>query len=147
MRSELEQLATSEENTDQKKFSQEIFFDSFSFFKRYSKLDMILKNLVANKISIATVNDDHRDFVFNLMKGYNVSSFFKKSATKDLDNRNLYEKSKRKALDTLLECEKIIERIKTILPKRFQKDVNENQKSVLLNAMMLVDIRNAIVTL
>ena len=147
MRSELEQLATSEENTDQKKFSQEIFFDSFRFFKRYSKLDMILKNLVANKISIATVNDDHRDFVFNLMKGYNVSSFFKKSATKDLDNRNLYEKSKRKALDTLLECEKIIERIKTILPKRFQKDVNENQKSVLLNAMMLVDIRNAIVTL
>ena len=108
---------------------------------------MILKNLVANKISITTVNDDHIDFVFNLMKGYNVSSFFKKSATKDLDNRNLYEKSKRKALDTLLECEKIIERIKTILPKRFQKDVNENQKSVLLNAIMLIDIRNAIVIL
>ena len=63
---------------------------------------MILKNLVANKISITTVNDDHIDFVFNLMKGYNVSSFFKKSATKDLDNRNLYEKSKRKALDTLI---------------------------------------------
>ena len=31
--------------------------------------------------------------------------FSKKSVTKDLDNRNLYEKSKRKALDILLECE------------------------------------------
>ena len=54
------------------------FFDGLSFFKRYSKLDMILKDLVANKISITTVNDDHRDFVFNLMKGYNVSSFSEK---------------------------------------------------------------------
>ena len=102
---------------------------------------------MANKININTVNDDQRDFVFNLMKGYNASSFFKKSVTKDLDNRNLYEKSKRKALDILLECEKITKEIKEFLPRRFQKDINENQKSILLNAMMLSDIRNAIVSL
>ena len=105
------------------------------------------KKIVANKININTVNDDQRDFVFNLMKGYNTSSFFKKSATKDLDNRNLYEKSKRKALDIPLECEKSTKEIKEFLPRRFQKDINENQKSILLNAMMLSDIRNAIVSL
>ena len=105
------------------------------------------KKIVANKININTVNDDQRDFVFNLMKGYNASSFFKKSVTKDLDNRNLYEKRKRKALDILLECEKSTKEIKEFLPRRFQKDINENQKSILLNAMMLSDIRNAIVSL
>ena len=78
---------------------------------------MLLKNLVANKLSINTVNDQ-RDLVFNLMKGYSVSSFFKKSETKDLDNRNLYEKSKRKALDILLECEKSTEGIKKASSKR-----------------------------
>ena len=57
---------------------------------------MLLKNLVTNKLSMNSVNDDHRDFVFDLMKGYNVSSFFKKSETKDLSNRNFYEKSKLK---------------------------------------------------
>ena len=57
---------------------------------------MLLKNLVTNKLSMNSVNDDQRDFVFDLMKGYNVSSFFKKSETKDLSNRNFYEKSKLK---------------------------------------------------
>ena len=33
--------------------------------------------------------------------------FFKESETKALDTRNLYEKSKRKALDTPLECRKV----------------------------------------
>ena len=108
---------------------------------------MFLKNFVANKISIKTVNDDQRDFVFNLMKGYNVNSFFKKSGIKDLDNRNLYEKSKRKALDILLECEKSTEGIKKFFPKNSKKYINENQKSILLNAMMLFDIRNTIVNL
>ena len=108
---------------------------------------MFLKNFVANKISIKTVNDDQRDFVFNLMKGYNVNSFFKKSGIKDLDNRNLYEKSKHKALDILLECEKSTEGIKKFFPKNSKKYINENQKSILLNAMMLFDIRNTIVNL
>ena len=57
---------------------------------------MLLKNLMTNKLSMNSVNDDQRDFVFDLMKGYNVSSFFKKSETKDLSNRNFYEKSKLK---------------------------------------------------
>ena len=79
---------------------------------------MFLKNFVANKRSIKTENNDQRDFVFNLMKGCNVNSSFKKSGIKDLDNRNLYEKSKRKALDILLECEKSTEGIKKVF---FQK--------------------------
>ena len=41
---------------------------------------MLLKNLVAKKKTVMnTVNDDQRNFVFDLMKGYNVSNFFKKS--------------------------------------------------------------------
>ena len=40
---------------------------------------MLLKNLVAKKPGMNTVNDDQRNFVFDLMKGYNVSNFFKKS--------------------------------------------------------------------
>ena len=34
-----------------------------------------------------------------------------------------------------------------MLPKRFKKDIIDNEKSILLNAMMLFDIRNAIVSL
>ena len=41
---------------------------------------MLLKNLGAKKKTVMnTVNDDQRNFVFDLMKGYNVSNFFKKS--------------------------------------------------------------------
>ena len=76
---------------------------------------------MAYKININTVNDDQRDFAFNLMKGYSVSSFFKKSVTKDLNNRNLYEKSERKALDILLESEKSTKEIKEFLSKEISK--------------------------
>ena len=62
---------------------------------------------MASKISINTVNDDQRKFVLDLMKGYNVSIFFKKIETKDLDIRNLYEKSKHKALAILLDVSSI----------------------------------------
>ena len=64
---------------DYKKLSQDIFFDGFSFLKIYGTPYILLKNLVANEISIKTVNDDQRDLVFNLMKEYNVSSFFQKT--------------------------------------------------------------------
>ena len=67
----------------------------------------------------------------------------KKRGTKDLDNRNLYEKSKLKAFDILVKCEKSTEEIKKVLPKRLKKDINKNQKSILLNAIMLFHIRNA----
>ena len=53
------------------------------------------------------------------MKEYMLSSFFQKSETKDLVNRNLYEKNKHKALDIPLECEKNTEEIRKLLPKRF----------------------------
>ena len=43
----------------------------------------------------------------------------KKKGTKDLDNKNLYEKSKHKAHYILLECEKGAEEIKTFFAKRF----------------------------
>ena len=43
---ELKQLATSQENIDYKKLSQEIFFDGFSFLKKYGTPYMLLKNLV-----------------------------------------------------------------------------------------------------
>ena len=64
---------------DYKKLSQDVFFDGFSFLKKYGTPYILLKNLVANKISIKPVSDDQRDLVFNLMKGYNVSSFFQKT--------------------------------------------------------------------
>ena len=59
----------------------------------------------------------------------------------------MYERSKFKANDILLKCEKSTEGIKKFLAKRFKKDINEIQKSILLNAKMLFDIRNAIVSL
>ena len=127
VKSELKQLATIE-NIDYKMLPQEIYFDGFSFFKRYSNPYILLKNLMTNKTSMNMVNDDQIDFVFDLTKGYNVSSFFKKSKTKDLDNRNLYERSKFKANDILLKCEKSTEGIKRFLAKRFKKDINEIQK-------------------
>ena len=81
------------------------------------------------------------------MKGYNIGSFFKKSETRDLDQKNLYEKSRFKALEILLKCEKNVEEIIKFLPKRFNKDITEDQKSILLNAMKLFDIKNTIVSL
>ena len=102
---------------------------------------------MANKIGINTVNDNQKDFVFELMKRCNVSSFFIKHKTKDLDNKSLSERSKLKAIDILLKCEKSTDGIKTLLRKTFKRDINQNQKSILLNAMMLFDIRNAIFSL
>ena len=130
-----------------KSYLKRLFLITLVFFKRYSKPYILLTNLVANKTDENTVNDDQRDFVFNLMKGYNAGSIFKKSGTKDLDYRNLYEKSKLKAFDILVKYEKSTEGIKKFLPKRLKKDINENQKSILLNAVMLFDIRNAILSL
>ena len=60
---------------------QGICLNGSSFFKKYGPLYMLLKNLIANKIDINTVNDDQKNFVFDLMKGYNRSSFFKKVST------------------------------------------------------------------
>ena len=64
-----------------------------------------------------------------------------------LDERNLYEKSRSKALEILLKCEKCTEGINKFLPKRFIKDITDDQKSILLNAMKLFDIKNTIVSL
>ena len=57
------------------------------------------------------------------------------------------EKTKLKALEILLKCEKIVEGIKKFLLKRFNKDITKDQKSTLLNVMKLFDIINTIVGL
>ena len=69
VKNELKRLATSEENIDYEKLSQEILFDDLTFFKRYNKLYILLKNLMAGKIGTNIVSNDQRDFVFDLMKG------------------------------------------------------------------------------
>ena len=126
--------------------SQEIFSYGFNFLRRYGTPHKFLKKLIANKKSINIANDDRKDFVFNLMKGCNVNSFFNKNENRDLDKRNLDEKSRSKAIEVLLKCEKSVEGIKKFLPKGFNKDITEDQKSILLNAMKLFDIRNTIVS-
>ena len=78
IKNELKQLGTKEKDIDYKKLLQEIYFGGFSFLKKYGTPYVFLKNLVANKISISAVNDEQRDFVFDLMRGYNVSSLFQK---------------------------------------------------------------------
>ena len=62
------------------------------------------------------------------MKGYSVSRFFKKSEIRDLGERNLHEKTRLKALEILLECEKSTAGIKTFLPKRLNKEIIEDQE-------------------
>ena len=60
----------------------------------------------------------------------------------------MYEKSRSKALEILLKCEESVEGgIEKSFPKRFNKDITNDQKSILLNAMKLFDIRNTIVSL
>ena len=59
----------------------------------------------------------------------------------------MYEKSRFKALEIILKCEKNVEEIKKFFPKRFNKDITEDQKSILLNAMKLFNIKNTIVSL
>ena len=82
------------------------------------------------------------------MKGYNVSSFFTKSDIRDLSERNLYEKSSSKAFEILLKCEKSVKKDKKdFFPKKINKNITEDQKSILLNPMMLFDIRNAVASL
>ena len=81
------------------------------------------------------------------MKGYILSSFFTTSEIRDLSERNLHEKSRSKAFEILLKCEKNVKEIKKTFPKRFNKDITEDQKSILLNAIKLFDIRNTIVSL
>ena len=81
------------------------------------------------------------------MKGYNVSSFFNKNEIRDLGEIKLYEKARLKTLEILLKCKKSTTGIKKFFPKRFKKDVTEDQKSSLSNAMKLFDIRNTIASL
>ena len=59
----------------------------------------------------------------------------------------MYEKSRSKALEILLKCEKNTEWINKFLSKRFNKDITDDQKSISLNAIKLFDIRNTIVSL
>ena len=92
VRNEVTELAAKEEDIDYKKLSQEIFSNGFNFLERYGTPSKFLKNLIADKISINTANDDQRDFVGNLIKGFNISSFLKKSETRDLGKKNLHEK-------------------------------------------------------
>ena len=122
-------LADNEEDFEYKKLSREIFSYGFNFLERYGTLYEIFKNLIASKISINTANDDLKDFVFNLTKGYNVSSFFNKNEIRDLGEINLYEKARLKALEILLKCEKSTTGIKELLPKIFSKDITEDQKN------------------
>ena len=145
VKNELEQPAAKKENIDYKKLSQEIFSYGFNFLAIYGTPYKFLKTLATNRVSINGANDNQRDLVFNLMKGYNASNFIKGS--KDLAKRNLYEKRKSKAIEILLECQESVEGIKTFLPKRFNKDITEDQRSILLNAIKLFDIRNIIVSL
>ena len=83
MKNELIELAAKEEEIGYKKLSQEMFSDGFKFLWRYGMPYTFLKGVTANKISINTANDDtanddQNKLVFNLIKGYGVSSFFKK---------------------------------------------------------------------
>ena len=59
----------------------------------------------------------------------------------------MYEKARFTKLEILLKCEKSTTGLKKFLPKRFNKDITEDQKSILLNAMKLFDIRNTIISL
>ena len=59
----------------------------------------------------------------------------------------MHEKSRSKAFEILLKCEKSVKGIKTFFPKRFNKYITEDQKSILLTAMKLFHIRNTIVSL
>ena len=80
-KNKLNEFASKEEDIDCKKLSQEIFSYGFDLLGRYGTPERFLKNLVTNKMSINAANDDQRErnFVFNLMKLYNVSSFIKGS--------------------------------------------------------------------
>ena len=79
------------------------FSCGFNFLKKYATLYMFLKKVVANTISINIANNDQGDFVFNLMKGYNVSSFLKKCETNGLSEENLFILRKEKQLLVCLE--------------------------------------------
>ena len=72
--------------------------------------------------------------------------FYKEKEIKDLNEWNFYEKGTIKALETLLKCEKSVAEINKFFPKRFKNDINEDQKSILFNAMKLFDIRKKIVS-
>ena len=121
VKNELKQLVAREEDLEYKKLSREIFSYGFNFLERYDTLRKIytpyrfLKNLVTNKISM---NNDQNNFVFNLVKGYNVSNLLKQIEIRDLEERNLYEKSMFEAIETLLKCENMCRTDKIVSSKK-----------------------------
>ena len=64
------------------------------------------------------MNDDQNNFVFNLVKGYTVSNFLKQIEIRDLEERNLYEKSMFEAIETLLKCENMCRTDKIVSSKK-----------------------------
>ena len=80
------------------------------------------------------------------MKGCNTNIFFKKGEIECFNELNLNHKIKAKAHDILLKSEKNVKaKIMTFFQKRFKKDINGDQKSVLLNAIKLFNMTSRIV--
>ena len=94
MKKELKQLATSEENIEYKKLSQEIFFYGFRFFKRYTKPYILLKNLLANKIGINAVKTKPEKSIAERTKlrRYILDEIAKQRKTVDLNLCDYYFK-------------------------------------------------------
>ena len=64
VRNEVGEPAAKEEDIDYKNLSQEIFPYDFNSLERYGTPYGFIKNLIPNKVSINTGNDDQIDFVF-----------------------------------------------------------------------------------
>ena len=82
------------------------FFLWLQLFREIWHTLKVFKNLIANKIIINRVNDDQKDFVFNLIIQYNLNNFFNKNEIIDIGEKSLYEKGRSKAIEILLKFEK-----------------------------------------
>ena len=51
---------------------------------------------------------------------------------KNLGERNVHEKNRSKAFEILLKCEKSVKEIKKFFPKKINKNITEDQRSILL---------------
>ena len=93
------------------------FFLWFQLFREIWHTLQVFKNLIANEIIINRVNDDQKDFVFNLIIQYNLTNFFNKNEIIDIGEKNLYEKGRSKAIEILLKFEKKCRKDKKVSSK------------------------------
>ena len=128
---------------------KKLFFDGrfheISFLNKNGTLYSLLKDVATRKTTVDIANADQNSFIHNLMHGYNVWDFDKKTKIKSTGDGS-HSTTLAIADDVFLNSNKIFKKgIKSFFPTKYRKIISQEQKGIFINAMQLYNGRNTII--